>query len=189
MSYPPQGLDKKDVLTNQATLLTRLSAARAEDLDEIVPHDEHFHTRERWFGKSDDQTGNDWAIEAGLTTFQATSGVGVFGTAVKVIGSADTPVVGGNTEFDAHTVFVQDTQAATIYLLRFIYGTGDDADVEEAAGRYSDSPYMREAANGRGAPVEHRMPRLASGTKVWVKAKNAAAQTIDFYVGIHEYVI
>jgi len=35
MSFPPQGLDKSDVLANQSTLLTRLSAARAGYLDNI----------------------------------------------------------------------------------------------------------------------------------------------------------
>jgi len=189
--------------TDLATVLSRLIAVRATYLDELaaanlpadvaanydatIEHDEHFHTLERWFGKSADQSGTNWATEVSLTTFQATSGVGVFGTAIKVVGSTDTPVVAGKAQFDAHTIFVQSTQAATIYILRFIWGTGDNADVEEAAGRYSDSPYMREAANGRGAPVDHRMPRLAVGTKVWVKTKNAAAQTIDFYVGLHEY--
>lgn len=199
MSYPPQG-NKADVsnlatAANLATLDAKVAldatvskaTALATVGTDVLEHDEHFHTTERWFGKSADQSGDNWATEASLTTFQAQSGVGVFGTAVKVIGSDDTPNQAGKVKFDAHTVFVQSTQAATIYVVRFIWGTGNDADVEEAAGRYSDSPYMREAANGRGAPVEHRMPRLASGTKVWVKAKNAAAQTIDFYIGIHEY--
>lgn len=35
MSYPPQGLDKADVLANQATLLSRLTATRAGYIDDI----------------------------------------------------------------------------------------------------------------------------------------------------------
>ena len=207
MSYPPQGLDKKDVLTNQATLLTRLSAARAGYLDNInqagllqltaarggylddVPIiEEHDHNRERWFGKSADQTGTDWATEASLTAFQGASGSAAFGTAIKVLGSSDTPNIAGNTKFDFHRIFVEGSSATTIYVIRFIYGTGDDADVEEAAGRYSDVYYRKESAAGRGAPADLRSPLLASTTKFWAKVKNASNEaTLDFFVGFHEY--
>ena len=42
----------------------------------------------------------------------------------------------------------------------------------------------------KGVPVSLRMPRLDSGVdKVWVQAKNATNDaTIDFFVGVHEYV-
>jgi len=188
MSYPPQGLDKKDVLTNQATLLTRLSAARAGYLDELPIIEEHDHSRERWFGKSGDQTGTDWATEASLTPSQGASGSAAFGTAIKVLGSSDTPNIAGNTKFDFHRIFVEGSSATTIYVIRFIYGTGDDADVEEAAGRYSDVYYRKESAAGRGAPADLRSPLLASTTKFWAKVKNASNEaTLDFFVGFHEY--
>ena len=32
-----------------------------------VQHDSHFHNREYWFGKSADQSGNNWGTRAGLT--------------------------------------------------------------------------------------------------------------------------
>ena len=194
MSFPPQGLDKADVLSNQATLLTRLSAARAEYLDKLpgietdtVISEEHVHNRERWFGKSADQSGNDWATEAGLTVFQAASGDGDFGSEIKILGSDDTPAIAGKSYFDFHRIFVVASSATSAYIVRFIYGTGTAADAE-AAGQYTDIEYMKESAAGRGAPADLRMPYLASGTKVWAKVKNATnGATLDFNFGLHEY--
>jgi hypothetical protein len=148
----------------------------------------HDHNTERWLGKSADQSGDDWAVEAGLTVFQAASGNGVFGTAIKVIGPDDTPLQSGYDEFDLHSMLVVDSSSQTAYVIRFIFGTGNDAEVEEAAGRYSDVMYIKESAAGRGSPIDLKMPPHASGTKHWVKIKNVTnSATLDFYVGLHEY--
>ena len=75
-----------------------------------VHHDEHFHTRERWFGISGDQSGDDWALAAGLTPFQAISGNGVFGAdandEAKVLGTDDTPAITNKQFFDMHRILV-----------------------------------------------------------------------------------
>jgi hypothetical protein len=155
---------------------------------EIIHAIEHDHNLERWFGKSVDQSGTNWATEALLSAFQAVSGDNDFGTAVKVLGSTDTPNRTGKKKFDLHRLLIVETTAATTYIIRFIYGTGDDADVEEALGHYTDSVYIREAANGRGAPCDLRMIPVPVGTKIWAKVKNASdSVTLDFYVGLHEY--
>ena len=154
MSFPPQGLDKADVLVDLDTLLARLTETRSGNLDGLPFIEHHVHNLDRWFGKSGDQSGNNWATENSLTPFQAVSGDGAFGTAIKVMGSADTPVIAGRTKFDLHRIHVLSCDQATVYYIRFIFGSGNDADVEEAAGRYTDVPYIREAANGRGAPIE-----------------------------------
>jgi hypothetical protein len=36
--------------------------------------EEHVHNKERWFGISADQAGNDWALQDTLNPFTATSG-------------------------------------------------------------------------------------------------------------------
>ncbi len=155
-------------------------------------HDEHFMNRERWFGISGDQSGNDWALEAGLTAFQAISGNGVFGAdgndEAKIIGTDDTPVIAGKNFYMLHRLLVLTVSAATIYILRVVYGTGTMADAE-SAGQYSDVAYIRESGVGRGAPIELKMPMLRAGTdKVWIRAKNATDNaTIDFLVGLHEH--
>jgi len=154
-------------------------------------HDEHFHNRERWFGISGDQSGNDWALEAGLTPFQAISGNGDFGgdadDEAKVLGTEDTPAITNKQFLDMHRILVISVSTATAYILRIVYGTGTMADAE-TAGQYSDVPYIRESGVGRGRPIETMMPKLAAGNKIWIRAKNATDNaTIDFLVGLHEY--
>ena len=154
-------------------------------------HDEHFMNRERWFGKTAVQTATDWGTEASLTPFQAISGNGVFGAdgddEAQVLGTDDTPVITDKQFFMLHKLLVLTVSAATVYILRIVYGTGTMADAE-SAGQYSDVGFIRESGVGRGTPVTLKMPMLAAGTKVWIRAKNATDNaTIDFLIGLHEH--
>lgn len=152
--------------------------------------EEHFHTRERWVGISGDQSGNDWCIEAGLNPFRAISGLIAFGAdandEAKVIGTDDTPFITGMTLFDAHRMVVTAASNATDWVLRFIYGTGTMA-ASEGLGQYTDV-MVQEAR--KGSPIDVKMPQLICSTdKVWMRAKNATNNaTIDFFVGVHEYI-
>ena len=154
---------------------------------EIV--EEHLHNRERWFGKSADQSGTDWAVESGLTVFKAISGDGDFGGDVndeaKVLGTSDTPAITGMTLYDAHRIIVNAASNANPYVLRIVYGSGTMADAE-TADQYTDV-MLTEAK--KGTPVDVLMPRTTcAACQLWVRAKNGTDNaTIDFYVGIHEY--
>ena len=152
---------------------------------------EHFANKERWFGKSANQTGNDWALEGSLTSFQAISGSAVFGAdasdEAKVFGTDDTPNITGETSFMVHQLEVVTCSANSVYILRVVWGTGTMA-AGEAAGQYSDQTFIRESGVGRGSPILCKMPMLAAGTKVWIRAKNASNNaTIDFLIGMHEH--
>ena len=152
-------------------------------------NEEHVHAHERWFGISTDQSGDDWAVAAGLNPFVVVSGDSDFGTAIKVLGPDDTPAIAGKVKWDAHRVVVADLDHTTVYMLRLIWG--DDADVAEAAGDYTDICIMNDVAKANtagGVPVPVRMPQLSAGIKLWAKVKNAAnLSEIDFYIGLHEY--
>ncbi len=160
-------------------------------LAKAIEIETHIHTLERWLGISGDQSGNDWALESSLTPFSVVTQAGDFtATAIKVIGTDDTPIIAGKTFFDMHRVEIASASGAEIYILRFIYGTGADADVEEAAGRYTDTMFFAPNAAGPGAdggPLMVKFPRIAIDTKVWCKAKAASIETVTFYVGVHEY--
>lgn len=155
-------------------------------------HDEHFMNRERWFGKKAVPTATDWGDEASLTPYRAISGDGVFGIdgddEAEVLGTDDTPVIAGKNFYMLHKLLVLAASAATVYILRIVYGTGTMGDAE-SAGQYSDVGFIRETGVGRGAPIELKMPMLRAGTdKVWIRAKNATDNaTIDFLVGLHEH--
>ena len=158
---------------------------------QIGEHDEHFHNREYWFGKSADQSGNNWGTRASLTPYQAISGNGDFGSdandEAKCIGSADTPIRAGGTKFDFRRIQVVAVSSTTVYLLRIIHGTGTMAEAE-AAGQYTECAFFRQAPPIRGDPVDLIQEKIAVGQKIWIRAKNATDNaTIDFLAGIHEY--
>ncbi|MDD5486240.1 MAG: hypothetical protein PHW65_01610 [Dehalococcoidales bacterium] len=154
----------------------------------------HEHTVERWFGAAAVPTATHWGDESRLTAFQAISGNGDFGSDLgdeaEVLGSDDTPVVAGNAKFDAHRLLIATSSVTTAWVLRLVYGTGTMADAE-AAGQYTDIMTITPAAPGpanAGAPFDIKMLKLAAGTKIWIRAKNATNNaTIDFFVGLHEY--
>lgn len=173
--------------------MPRLTRPGTSD-EEVFHTEEHLHTKEVWFGKSADQSGNNWGTVAGLTSFQAISGNGDFGSdaddEAKILGSDDTPVVAGKTLFDLHRILVVTQNQSSPYILRVVWGTGTMADAI-TAGQYSliavvaDSTLEHIAG---GAPFSVLMPQVAAGSKVWVQAKNATDNaTIDFLVGLHEY--
>ena len=163
----------------------RMEAVEAEV--EVV--EEHVHNRERWFGKSADQSGTDWGVEAGLTLYRAISGNSVFGADANdealVLGTSDTPAIAGMTRFDVHRIIINAASHANPFVLRILYGTGTMA-AAELAGQYSDV-VITEAK--KGLPLGIIMPRAECGvSKIWVRAKSGTNDaTIDFYIGIHEY--
>jgi hypothetical protein len=179
--------DKADITTNLQASLDTIE-------EEVKEVEEHIHTRERWFGKSADQSGNDWALD-GLTPYQAISGNNAYGSdaddEAKVLGTDDTPVITGMTVFDLHRVLVVHVSQDSVYKMRFVYGTGTMA-AAISAGQTSEIMVKFDAANPQqsaGIPFEVKMPRLAVDTKVWCQAWNATDDaTVDFFIGLHEYV-
>jgi hypothetical protein len=154
----------------------------------------HFHNRERWFGISADQSGNDWALDT-LNPYVAISGANAYGAdandEAKVFGTDDTPAISGMTKFDIHRILIIDVDHDTVYKLRVVYGSDTMAN-NITAGQYSEVMVQFDSANPQqsaGVPVEVIMERSTCGTdKVWVQAWNANNNSeIDFLVGTHEY--
>lgn len=155
---------------------------------------QHIHSAESWFGKSADQSGNNWGTVATLTPYRAISGDGDFGSdtddEAKVLGSADTPVISGKQSFDLHRLLVDTVSEATTYVLWIIWGTGTMAEAI-AAGQFSYVYIICDETKGKtagGAPFPIQTLRLAAGTKFWIQCKNATDDaTVDFFIGLHEY--
>ena len=153
--------------------------------------EEHVHNKERWFGISADQGGEDWALQETLAPFIATTDANVWGTAgtdpAKVFGTADTPIFVGGKYFDFHRVLIVANTSASLYKLRFIWGTGTVAE-GVAAGQYSEFMFIRDIASIQRKILEVMSPKIAVGTRAWVECWNATENaTISFFVGIHEY--
>lgn len=154
----------------------------------------HFHNKERWFGISGDQSGNDWAADT-LNNYQAISGNGVYGAdandEAKVIGTDDMPAISGKTKFDMREILIEGLSVDTVFKLRIVWGTGTMADAI-TAGQFTEVIVQNGTAGnfGNGAPLQVTIPRLSSGSdKVWLQCKCATDNaTCDFFVGVHEYV-
>lgn len=157
--------------------------------------EKHFHSFERWLGKSADQSGNDWALEDSLTEFQAVSGTGAYGAdaddEAKVIGTDDAALETGGVKFDLHRIFFKELSNDTPFIIRVVWGIGTMADAI-TAGQYTTAMAQNNPAGNKagGSPINIMMPRKTWGTdKIWVQAKNATNNaTVDFFVGVHEYI-
>jgi hypothetical protein len=154
----------------------------------------HFHHKNRTFGKSADQSGNNWATEDSLTPFRATSGNGVYGAdandEAKVFGSSDTPFISGHLFFDPGLIQVMAASVDTVYIIRLIWGLGTMADAI-AAGQYSSIPARFDSVNPQLTAflqIPVGCARLSVGTKVWIQIKNVTNNaTMDFYHCAHGY--
>ncbi len=153
--------------------------------------EEHLHNKERWFGISANQAGDDWALQDTLNPFIATSGNNIFGTAgtdpAKVFGPADSPLFAGGKNIDFHRLLVVANNSGSVYKLRAIWGLGTVAE-GMAAGQYSEFMFIRDVQNTDRKIMDVMMPKIAVGTKVWVECWNLTDDaTISFFVGVHEY--
>jgi len=151
--------------------------------------EKHFHSRGRFWGSNGAATETN-AIDANVDTpFVAVSGNDDWGTAIPICGTGDDPTGLGYAKFDAHLILVTDTDHATPYRVRFIYGTGTSADAI-AASQWSEEMFITSAGPfSSGVPLRFQMPRVDVGSKLWAQVWNATnASNVDFFWGCHPYV-
>jgi hypothetical protein len=160
----------------------------ADDTDEGISTILNYfqNNNERWFGKSADQSGNDWALEGSLTPFRSISGSADFGSdtndEAKVFGIDDTPVIEGESNFNLMRLNVYQASVTTPYILRIIWGKTTMAQ-SIADEQYSTLEVSFD--NFAGVPFQIAFPEILVGNKVWVQCKNATDNaTFDFFVGI-----
>jgi hypothetical protein len=151
--------------------------------------EEHLHNKERWFGISADQSGDDWALQETLNPYQATSGNNTWGTATpaKIFGPDDTPIFDGGVRGDFHRILVVANSSATVYKLRIVWGAGTNVEAV-TAGQYTEFMFIKEVADKNRKILDVMCPKIASGSNMWIECWNATnSATIDFFVGVHEY--
>lgn len=173
-------------LASLSAQITALSAQVAVVYDEIEVIDRHIHGRERWLSKLAVPAGNK-VTESGLTPFQADSGNNVFGAAIQILDTSDTPTITGMLKFDIHRIFVTGAERTTPYRFRISYGTGTQG-AAVGAGQYTELIFQASSPVIDSAPLAVIFPRLDVGIKAWVEVWNAGnTGTIDFFIGLHEY--
>lgn len=178
-----------DLIPDAGAMTSIAQEATLEDVEtEVEEIDGHIHNVTRTWGATGAPTETN-AIAATVTVpFVAASGNDTWGIAIPICGTGDMPVHTGATEFDPHEIFVVDTDHATTYRMRFIYGTGTSA-AAIAAEQWSELPFI--TATGpfsSGTDEEHRMPVLTVGTKLWAQVWNVTnLSNVDFYWSAHGY--
>ena len=158
--------------------------ARENDAQLPTILDEHFHTVTRWRGAKAGANETN-ALDDVLTPFQIDSGNKVWGTALCIVGSGDTPIDTGMTYYHSNKIQVVNRERASVYKLKYAWGTSYAAGV--SAGNCTEQMIF---PSDEPPVVIIDIPRLAAGTKLFVAAwVSANTGTIDFFIGIHEYQI
>lgn len=171
--------------------LRRLVTSVAGITSEVTYAEDHVHNKERWFGISADQSGNDWALQETLNPYRATSGDNAWGTSgtdpAKIFGTEDTPIFVGGVRGDFHRILITANSSSTPYKLRIVWGTGTNVEAV-AAGQYSEFMFTKDVADKNRKILDIMTVKITSGSKMWIECWNATNDaTIDFFVGVHEY--
>ena len=108
---------------------------------------------------------------------------------MPILGSADTPVQAGRTQFDPRRVLVTTTDSTEAFAIQFVYGEMADIAAKIAAEEMTEAPYIAATNNADSGIADLMIERAAVTTKMWARAIciNQNAKTLNFYFGIHEY--
>ena len=143
--------------------------------------EQHFHNDEIWLGAG--------AVQDSLTGYQLTSGNNLFGNAILLLDTDDTPIIAGRTDFDLHRIFITQISTATTMYIRLIHGTGT-VEQAEAERCYTTVPFASSGlgSNLKGDPSNFIFNKVPVHEKVWARCKNVTnLATISILVGLHEY--
>ena len=161
-----------------------------QDVYEI---EHHIHSHEKWLGVAALPSGETHIadrIGPGIIPFALLSGNDDFGNWLQVLGSSDTPIESGMTKVDAHDILVTTTNSTEVFFIQFVIGESAGIADLISAEDFTEVPYIS-ATNNADSGVEPIInKRIATGTKVWARTIciGQNAKTINFYVGVHEYV-
>jgi hypothetical protein len=168
--------------------------------------EKHLHNAERWIGEPETRNAEITCFSvATVKPFQTNAGDGTaggasqpwtegYGTPLCVVGTGYTSVsyVAG-VKFDLHRLQIHTTQSTTdkkIQRIQLIWGTGTVGDAI-TANQISEVMSDPDDGGGKNAPIPIMMPRLTIGIdKIWARhwVDNVNTGTLDFFLGLHEYV-
>ena len=172
--------------------LDAISPTVDDILTEAYEIETHLHSYERWLGAAASADGEIHvadSINPNITPFRIDAGDDTWGSWVQILGSSDTPVQTGKTYFDFHKIYIyglEDNQK--LYLVQIAFGP--DGATALSTDDYTEFMYQGYlAAVGDQGWSGMQSERWAAGTKVWARCctPDDDTNTMDFYIGIHEY--
>jgi len=153
----------------------------------------------RWYGKKAIQGDHDWADNATLTPYVATSGNNTWGGATesdiaKVFGTDDLlwndPKTG---EVPAGGIFTKvlfhANSSVTVYRFRIIYGTGAQTWAQAIANeQFTEMMFFRTNTDTTRIVRDVRTRRLPIDCQIWAQCWNASNDaTLSFFCGVSYY--
>ena len=155
----------------------------------------------RWFGLAGTPAGETHHADrtgAGANTAECAptvvdAGNDDWGTWTQILGSTDTPCDSGRaTHYVINRLIVSATEAvAQRYMFQVAFQEDAPADDPGANDVYTEGEVVSHgtASLAPVLPVEISAPRVAAGTKAWmrVRAPNVDTSTFSFYFGMVEY--
>lgn len=150
--------------------------------------DDHFHNYEEVYGLAAVPTATHFGDRERLTPYLVTSGIGVFGAEVGLLGTGDTPFRVGSVFYDIRRISVQDTSVATAFILRVLWKTPAQTVADAiTALQYTDTVIQQLVATGNNKPQDIFNVRVPTGYASYAMIKNAAAANVHIFVLVHEY--
>jgi len=160
--------------------------------------EKHVHNNERWFGlHTSISAGVNEGENMSVLPFVSTIGNGeTWGDWIPLLGSGDTPVVGGMVAFDLHRIAISDVVNAGSDPNKHPHFVqiGMGATTGAIGLNYTEFWNIPEK-DGKSAPIDILMPRHTAGDLMWLRHKvvNRDSQApidecaMEFYFGLHEY--
>lgn len=152
----------------------------------------HFHNYERWFGLAaipDAEVHRADSITDNPSPFVMDAGNDTWGAWLQVLGSSDTPAIAGSAKYDFHKMDIITVERANAtHFIQVAVGASGAAAL--AAGTYTEFVFRPQSVQGRAAPIPFLDRRMDVGTKAWTRvlSKGQNTGTVEFYLGLHEYV-
>ena len=170
MSFPPQGIDKADVLANQDTLLSRLTATRAGYIDDN--YDALHHASVIFPGDTD--------LTVTLTAGEAAN---TWGTWAEIEDNEATKLSALIASYPGHITVVQEEELSDInalYMLELAYGDAKIPILEQrfaGSGRFQSPRHLARTFGNE----------IPAGEKVYYRLKSdtGVADTVKAHIRIH----
>jgi len=149
----------------------------------------HLHNWERWVGLAAVPSGETHRFDIdSMIPFQMDAGNDTWGPWLQIVGSTDFPIISGMTYRDAHRILITDVERDKV-ITRIQIAGGEDADAAVAADNYTEF-MITPQKDAKQTPVDIMTGRAPSATKGWIRCWVAGQNTgtVDFFMGVHEYV-
>lgn len=180
------GADVSKIDNKAVDGLAGVSNSLAYKVHEI---EKHLHSSGSWFGEAATPTATHFGdrIGDGISPYQIDAGNVTWGTWVQLLGSSDTPARTSQLFFDPHEIVVVATEQTDTYFVQF--GRGASGAAALSAGTYTEFVY-HSGTNKYSGILKIQTGRAPAGSLLWARclALTSNTGTMDFYMGIHEYV-